>query len=123
MTRKILIIEDDPMGLRLLRDLLKVSGYNTIEATDGERGVESAKANKPDLILMDVMMPKMDGYTACHQIKTGKSTQNIPVVMVTSLDQPLNKALGEGVGADGYITKPVNREELLAVISRFLPTS
>ncbi len=121
MTKKILIVEDDPMGLRLLRDLLKVSGYNTIEATDGEKGVESAKKNKPDLILMDVMMPRMDGYTACHEIKTEKSTKNIPLVMVTSLDQPLNKGLGKSVGADGYITKHVNREELLAAISRFLP--
>ena len=121
MTKKILIVEDDPMGLRLLRDLLIVSGYNTIEATDGERGVESAKKNKPDLILMDIMMPKMDGYTACHEIKTGKSTKNIPLIMVTSLDQPLNKGLGKSVGADGYITKPIDREGLLEVISRFLP--
>jgi len=123
MAKKILIVDDDPMSLRLLRDLLKVSGYNTIEAMGGEKGIESAKANKPDLILMDIMMPKVDGYTACHAIKTEKATKSIPVVMVTSLDQPLNKVLGKDVGADGYITKPVNREELLDAINRFLPTS
>lgn len=122
MTSKILIVEDDPMSLRLLRDLLTMSGYSIIEATGGERGVASAKANKPDLILMDVMMPKMDGYTACGVLKAGKSTKSIPVVMVTNLDQPLNKALGKEMGADGYITKPVNRQELLEVVDRFLPT-
>ena len=123
MTNRILIVEDDPMSLRLLRDLLRVSGYSTIEATDGERGVESAKANRPDLILMDVMMPKMDGYSACVTLKADKSTGSIPVVMVTSLDQPLNKTLGKNMGADGYITKPIDREELLEVVGRFLPMS
>jgi DNA-binding response OmpR family regulator len=72
---------------------------------------------------MDIMMPKMDGYTACREIKMDKATKAIPVVMLTAMDYELNKALGKDVGADEYITKPVNRQELLDVISRFLPTS
>ena len=123
MAKVILIVEDEPKSLVLIRDLLKVSGYSTIEATNGEQGVELAKKHRPALILMDIMMPKMDGYTACHEIKLDKVTKAIPVVMLTSLDYELNKALGKDVGAAEYITKPVDREELLDVISRFLPAS
>ncbi len=123
MTKLILIVEDEPRNLTLLRDLLQVSGYKTIEATDGEKGVELAKARKPNLILMDILMPKVDGYTACREIKMNKATKAIPVVMLTSLDYELNKELGRDMGAAEYITKPVDRQELLDVISRFLPTS
>ena len=123
MAKTILIVEDDPRQMRLIQDLLKISGYATITATDGEKGIKLAKAKKPDLILMDIMMPKMDGYTACREIKLDKATRVIPVVMVTSLDYPLNKELGKDVGADGYITKPFGRQELLDVIHRFLPAS
>ncbi len=123
MAKTILVVEDDPRQLRLIRDLLTVSGYKTIEATGGEQSIALAKAKKPDLILMDIMMPKMDGYTACREIKLDKATKAIPVVMVTSLDYPLNKELGKDVGADGYITKPFDHQALLDVIHRFLPTS
>ncbi len=123
MAKVILIVEDEAKSLKLIRDLLQSSGYKTIEATNGEQGVELAKAKKPDLILMDIMMPKVDGYTACLAIKTDKATKAIPVVMLTSLDYELNKALGKDVGAAEYITKPIDRQELLDVISRFLPTS
>ena len=123
MAKVILIVEDDPKDLKLIRDLLQVSGYKTIEATGGEQGVKLARARKPDLILMDIMMPKMDGYTACREIKMDKATRAIPVVMVTSVDYEMNKVLGRDLGAAEYITKPVNRQELLDVISRFLLTS
>ncbi len=123
MAKLILIVEDEPKNLTLLRDLLQVSGYKTIEAAGGEQGIELAKAKKPDLILMDILMPKVDGYTACHEIKMDKATKAIPVVMLTSLDYELNKELGRDMGANGYMTKPVDRQELLDVISRFLPTS
>ncbi len=123
MAKVILIVEDDPKSLILARDLLQVSGFTTIEATDGEQGIELAKVKKPDLILMDIIMPKMDGYTACREIKMDKATKAIPVVMLTSLGYELNKELGRGVGANGYVTKPVNRQELLDAISRFLPAS
>ncbi len=123
MAKVILIVEDDPKSLKLTRDILRASGYSTIEAIDGEQGVELAKAKKPGLILMDIMMPKMDGYTACQTIKTDKATKTIPVVMLTALDHELNKELGRDMGADAYITKPFGRQELLDVISQFLPAS
>ncbi len=119
----ILIVEDDPDSLRLTRRILQISGYTTIEATDGKQGVELAKARKPDLILMDIMMPVMDGYAACSIIKADKATREIPVVMLTAMGYDLNKKLAEKLCADGYITKPINREELLDVINQFLPTS
>ncbi len=123
MTKVILIVEDEAKSLKLIRDLLQASGFRTIEATDGKQGVELAKARKPDLILMDILMPKMDGYTACNAIRTDKATKAIPVVMLTTLDHEINKELGRDMGADGYITKPFTRQELLDVISQFLPTS
>ncbi len=123
MAKVILVVEDDPKSLELTRDLLQVAGYSTIEATDGEQGVELARSKKPDLILMDIMMPKMDGYTACNVIRTDKATRTIPVVILTALDYDQNKKLGTVFGADGYITKPFGRQELLDVISRFLPNS
>ncbi len=123
MAKVILVVEDDPQSLELTRDLLQVAGYSTIEATDGEQGVELAKSKKPDLILMDIMMPKMDGYTACNAIRTDKATRTIPVVMLSALDYDQNKELGTVFGADGYITKPFGRQELLDVIKRFLPNS
>ena len=123
MSKLILIVEDEAKTLKLIRDLLQVSGFTTIEATDGKQGVELAKESKPDLILMDIMMPKMDGYTACYAIKKDKATKAIPVVILTNLDYELNKKLGRDMGAAGYITKPLGRQELLDVISQFLPTA
>ncbi len=123
MTKVILIVEDDPKNLKLLRDLLQVSGYSTIEATDGKQGVDLAKATKPDLILMDIMMPEMDGYMACNALKMDETTRGIPVVLLTGMAYELNKKLAREVGAGGYITKPFDVKELLDVINRFLPTS
>ena len=123
MAKMILVVEDDPKQRVLARDLLQLSGFMVIEAPDGEKGVELAKRFQPALIFLDIMMPKMDGYTACREIKMDKVTKAIPVVMLTSLDFKLNKALGKSVGADAYITKPLNREELLDVISKFLPNT
>jgi twitching motility two-component system response regulator PilH len=123
MGKVILIVEDDPKSLKLAKDLLNMSGYSTLQASDGAQGVELAKAQKPDLVLMDIMMPKMDGYTACHAIKSDAATKNIPVIMVTALGFELNKQLAERMGASGYITKPIDRQELVKTIGTFLGTS
>ena len=123
MGRVILIVEDDPKSLTLTKDMLKVSGYATIQASDGNEGVELAKTAKPDLILMDIMMPKKDGYAACHDIKTDPVTRNIPVVMLTAIGHQLNKEFAESVGADGYVTKPFTRQGLIDAISPLLGIS
>ncbi len=123
MAKVILIVEDEPSNLKLVQDLLQLSGYETIGAIDGEQGVELAKARIPDLTLMDIMMPKMDGYRACNAIKRDETTKRIPVVMLTAMGYELNKELARKLGAEGYITKPFTRQGLLEVISKFLPTS
>jgi CheY-like chemotaxis protein len=123
MGKTILIVEDEPKNMTLTRDLLKISGYETIEAWDGRQGVEKAKSAQPNLILMDIMMPKMDGYAACSAIKADQSTKNIPVVMVTAVGFDLNKKLAKQMGADGYVTKPFSRQQLMDAISPLLRTS
>ena len=120
MGKVILIVEDDPKSLTLTKDLLKISGYDTIQATDGQQGVEVARAKKPDLILMDLMMPKMDGYAAANVLKTDAATKKIPIIMLTAVGYELNRKLATMVGADGYVTKPFTRQELLDAISPFL---
>ena len=91
-----------------------------LEATNGEEAVNIAKEQKPDLILMDLMMPKMDGYTACFRIKADQVTKRIPVVMLTGVGHELNKKFAMEMGADGYITKPFTIKELMDVIAPLL---
>jgi len=123
MGKTILIVEDEPKNMTLTRDMLKISGYETIEAMDGRQGVEKAKSAKPNLILMDIMMPKMDGYAACREIKADPATKNIPVIMLTAVGYDLNKKLAKQMGADGYVTKPFSRQQLADAISLLLGTS
>ena len=120
MEKVILIVDDDYKNLKLERDLLDVCGYRTIQATDGKQGVELAKKQKPNLILMDIMMPVMDGYSACYALKKDKETREIPVIMVTAVDFELNRKLAVEVSADGYITKPFDRRQLIDTIRPFL---
>jgi two-component system phosphate regulon response regulator PhoB len=123
MAKVILIVEDDPKSMTLTKDMLKVSGFTTIHATDGVQGVELAKSGRPDLILMDIMMPKKDGYAACHEIKADPATKNIPIVMLTAVGYELNKKLAKQFGAEKYVTKPFTRQGLLDVINPLLAIS
>ena len=123
MGKTILIVEDEPKNMTLTKDILKISGYETIEAVDGRQGVEKAKSARPDLILMDIMMPKMDGYAACREIKADPATKNIPVIMLTAVGYDLNKKLAKQMGADGYVTKPFSRQQLVDAITLLLGTS
>jgi len=91
-----------------------------LEAKDGQAAVDIARRQEPDFILMDIMMPNMDGYTACHVIKNDPVTKAIPVVMLTALGQELNVKLGQEMGADGYITKPFSADELLRQVKQVL---
>ena len=123
MGKTILIVEDEPKNMTLTRDILKISGYETIEAVDGRQGIDKAKSAKPNLILMDIMMPKMDGYAACREIKADPATKNIPVIMLTAVGYDLNKKLAKQMGADGYVTKPFSRQQLVDAITLLLGTS
>ena len=109
--KTILIVDDEKMILNLLAHNLEKEGYNVIEASDGLEAVNIAQEKKIDLILLDVMLPKLDGLSVCKRIK---NMMNIPILMVTAKDDELDKILGLELGADDYITKPFNIRELLA---------
>ncbi len=120
MTKMILIVEDEPKNLTLLRDLLQVSGYKTIEATDGDKGVELAKSKKPDLILMDIQMPEMDGLEATRILKVDATTSNIPILALTSYAMKGDKERMLQAGCDGYLSKPFDIQELLKQVAKYL---
>ncbi len=120
MAKLILIVEDEPKNITLLRDLLQVSGYSTIEATDGKQGVELAKAKKPDLILMDIQMPVMDGLEATRILKADATTSNIPVLALTSYAMKGDEERILQAGCDGYLAKPFNIRELLKTVAEYL---
>jgi two-component system cell cycle response regulator DivK len=119
MAKKILIVEDEPRNLKLFRDLLQRIGYETIEATDGEQGVELARARNPDLILMDIMMPKMDGIEATRILKADTATKNIPIIALTSYAMKGDRERTLEAGCDWYIAKPVDIQELLKAVEHF----
>jgi len=119
MGKTILIVEDEPKNMTLTRDLLKISGYETIEARDGKEGVEKAKAAKPNLILMDIMMPKMDGLEATRIIKADIKTKHIPVIALTSFAMKGDRERTIDAGCDGYIAKPIDILEVLKTIEHY----
>jgi len=120
MDKKKILIADDETGIRLTLGRILDKDYVVLEATNGEEAVEIAKVQKPDLILMDLIMPKMDGYAACSQIKADEATKGIPVVILTAIGNELNKKFATEMGAEGYITKPFNIQELMDVITPLL---
>ena len=118
--KKVLIVDDEPHIRQLVRRTLSAD-YEVLEASDGQEAIEEAYKVKPDFILMDLMMPVMDGLTACYEIKNNSATKNIPVFMLTAVVPSRNKQIAEEVwGANGYLTKPVDLQELLDTITRFL---
>jgi two-component system cell cycle response regulator DivK len=121
MTKRILVIEDQEDNRRILRDLLSSVGYELIEAENGEDGVAAAAAARPDLILMDIQLPLLDGYEATRRIKAQPALSAIPIIAVTSyaLSGDEDKALA--AGCEGYVTKPFSPRELLAKIREYLP--
>lgn len=116
MISNILVVDDSQVERSRMETLLKKEGYRITTAENGALGVEAAKANMPDLILMDVNMPVMDGFAATRNLRNDPETRGIPVVMVTSKDQKADKAWGKMLGAKGYITKPYTDDEVLSVV-------
>lgn len=118
--KTILIVDDEKPIVDILVYNLEKEGYNTLEANDGLTAVEIATTKKPDLILLDIMLPKMDGLTVCKKIR---SSLNVPILMLTAKDEEIDKILGLELGADDYITKPFSVRELMARIKANLRKS
>ncbi|MCK5540839.1 MAG: response regulator [Deltaproteobacteria bacterium] len=116
MKETILIVDDNLDNVNLLDKVLQKSGYRTVKGYNGEEAVELARRESPDLILLDIMMPIMDGFTACEIIKQDESTKHIPILMLTAKQEVSDKVKGLEIGADDYITKPFHLKELLARI-------
>lgn len=117
--QKILLIEDDPHALEMLRFRFRKAGYQVAEALDGDDGLLKA-LHKPDLIFLDLRLPKIDGWELCRILRSDERTRNIPIVMLTGCSQPLQKEYGKQCGADAYLTKPWNPKELMSVARRLL---
>jgi CheY-like chemotaxis protein len=119
--KKVLIVDDEPNVRRLSRKILN-NTFDVVEAEDGRQAIEIAVTQQPDVILMDMMMPRMDGLSACHAIKKDPTTQSIPVIMVTAIGFELNIKLSQQMGATGYVTKPFSSQDLLDKIGEVLLT-
>ena len=117
---RILIVDDSPTETFRFREILTKHGYEVLEATNGADGVTMAQAELPDLVLMDVVMPGMNGFQATRQISKGKDTQHIPVVIVSTKDQSTYIVWGKRQGACDYLTKPIDEQQLIDVIKQLL---
>lgn len=116
--KRILIVDDEFDLVVLLQSLLTASGYEVLYASDGLEGLEKAREEHPDFIFLDIMMPKLDGYRVCRLLKFDDRYRSIPIVLFTARSQDRDKKLAEEVGADGYIMKPFDHKEILAVIQK-----
>jgi two-component system, cell cycle response regulator DivK len=122
MTKRILVVEDQEDNRIILRRLLSNAGYDLIEAVNGEDGVALALSTRPDLILMDIQLPVMDGYEATRRIKSNAELKSIPVIAVTSYALSGDEAKARAAGCDAYVAKPFSPRQLLAKVREYLST-
>ncbi|UCD69159.1 MAG: response regulator [Betaproteobacteria bacterium] len=120
MSKRILVIEDQEDNRTIIRDLLAANDFEVIEAVTGEEGVAAAAREKPDLILMDIQLPGLDGYEATRQIKANADVKETPIIAVTSYALSGDDKKAFAAGCDGYVTKPFSPRQLLAKIKEFL---
>jgi two-component system cell cycle response regulator DivK len=120
MTKRILVVEDQEDNRAILRDLLTRAGYQYLEATTGEEGVAAAERERPDLILMDIQLPEIDGYEATRRIKANPALKRIPIVAVTSYALSGDEARAKAAGCDGYVAKPFSPRAMLAKVREYV---
>lgn len=120
---KILVVDDEPHILELVRFNLEAGGFKVLEAVDGQKAIELAQTEKPDLILLDLMLPGIDGLEVCRILRQQKTTREIPIIMLTAKSEEIDKVLGLEMGADDYITKPFSPRELTARVKAVLRRS
>jgi twitching motility two-component system response regulator PilH len=116
----ILIVDDSPTDTTTIKKILEEKGHKTSSAPDGEQGISKAKELHPDLIVMDIVMPGLDGFKATRKISKGDDTKSIPIVLLSSKDQETDQAWGKMNGAKDYLVKPVKKDELLTAINKLL---
>ena len=120
--KRILVVEDTEDNRQIMRDLLLSAGYDLVEAQDGAEGVAMAKSHRPDLILMDIQLPVVDGYEATRRIKADPALSHIPVIAVTSYALSGDEAKTRAAGCDGYVAKPFSPRQLLQKVREYLPS-
>ena len=118
--KKLLIVDDSPVERHILREIASGLGFEVLEAESGEEGFEKAVAVNPDIILMDVVMPGMNGFQATKKITSTEVLQGVPVIMCTSKGQATDKIWGQRQGASAYVVKPVNKEDLISEIKKLM---
>ena len=121
MSKRILVIEDTENNRRILNDLLTNAGFEVIEATDGEKGVAMAAERRPDLILMDIQLPGLDGYEVTRRIKADPALRAIPIIAVTSYALSGDEDKARDAGCDAYVTKPIDTRNFATFVTQFLP--
>ncbi|HZN30079.1 MAG TPA: response regulator [Xanthobacteraceae bacterium] len=121
MTKRILVVEDQEDNRQILRDLLANAGFEMIEAEDGQQALTQAAKHKPDLILMDIQLPLLDGYEATRRIKANPALKDIPIIVVTSYALSGDEEKAHAAGCDAYVAKPFSPRALLAKIREYLP--
>jgi CheY-like chemotaxis protein len=118
---KVLIVDDNLQNLELLEAYLEdIENVTTLRAIDGEECLAKVREENPDLILLDIMMPRMSGYEVCRKLRTDEATRNVPIIMITALQESADIELGMDVGANDFLTKPVNRVDLIGRVRSFL---
>ena len=118
--RRILVVEDNPMNLKLVRDVLGFAGYDVVEATSGEEGLRVVQENPPDLVLMDLQLPGIGGTETLHRLRQGPLDRAVPVIAVTAFAMPEDRDRAALAGFDGYIEKPISIRDLPGQIEAFL---
>ncbi len=118
--RTVLIVEDNDKNMKLARDVLQAKGYQTVEAITGEQGVKLARERKPDLVLMDIQLPGINGIEAFRQIRGDPATRSIPVVAVTASVTPTDRSAIAAAGFDAFLGKPINLKEFLDTVKRLV---
>ena len=118
--KKILVVDDEVDLLETIRFPLEIEGYNVLVAYNGEEALNQARKENPDLILLDLMLPKLDGYKVCRLLKFDERYKHIPILMLTAKTQEKDKVLGMETGADEYITKPFDMDYLLKKVKEYL---
>jgi CheY-like chemotaxis protein len=119
-TITILVIEDNPLNMKLVRSLLKIPHYNVLEATDAEMGLQLLRQYQPDLILMDIQLPGMDGLSATRHIKNDPALRHIPIIALTSYAMHGDEEKAKEAGCEGYIAKPIETKTFLETITQYL---